>query len=198
MEIKNIGSNILLLVAKDQYELTSTFVRLQEFYESPYLNIRGQKFTLEEFMDAYAKDHNGFTYFTDWTGFNVPGHIVNEFYNTQSLFSKKELNLWRLINSSVDITNTKYYIIGVVEGDIAAIIHEVAHALYYLNPSYNKEIRVLAEGYEKKNPNKVKKMLKQGYDMLFIIDEIQAYNVEEYKSYRKIFNKYLKECGVTI
>lgn len=199
MKIKNLGNNLLLLIAKDQYELCSSFVRLQEFYESPYPNIRGQHFTLDEFMDTYAKDHNGFSYFTDWCGFNIPGCIVNQF---RDLFKDdlrpKEKNLLDLILKEHTMTNGWYYVIGVIKGDYAAINHEVAHALYYLNPLYNKEISILAEEYKKENPNKVKKLLKQGYDKDFITDELQAYNIEKLKPYKKIFNKYLKECGVKI
>ena len=81
MKCKEIYPNLFLFTFPNQYELASTFIRLQEFYESPYKEIKGQYFTLEKYMDRYAKDQedNKFTYFEDWNGFNVPGNIVLKF-----------------------------------------------------------------------------------------------------------------------
>ena len=76
--------HIHLLSFDTQHDLTSTFLRFQEHYESP--RFKGEVFTLDEFQDWYIKNSpNGietgkFTYHTDWNGFNIPSHILKPFY----------------------------------------------------------------------------------------------------------------------
>ncbi len=96
MKVKPIYPNLYLYTFPNQYELASTFIRLQEFYESPYKEIKGKYFTSENFMDLYAKDQkdNKFTYFDDWNGFNIPGDIVLKFAQLfQNDLTKKEKKL---------------------------------------------------------------------------------------------------------
>jgi hypothetical protein len=76
---------IHLLTFDNQIDLTSTFLRFQEHYESPFF--KGKYFTLDEFKEWYIKTSpNGkksgkFTYYTDWGGFNIPSYILKPFYN---------------------------------------------------------------------------------------------------------------------
>src|SRR5437667_5675479 len=125
MKVVNTFPGIYHFQAKDQYELTSTFIRLQEFYESPYKEIRGQYFELDTFFDIYAKKMGNMTYFTDWNGFNVPGHIIDDFcclFLSYDNFRQKEKRFYRL---SCDNTTKSYYIIGTWrKGDID---HELCH-----------------------------------------------------------------------
>jgi hypothetical protein len=73
-----VAEGIYLLRFKTQYELTSTFLRVQEHYESPQFH--GRIFTLEQYMDWYVADNGAFTYFQDWSGFNVPSTAFQPFY----------------------------------------------------------------------------------------------------------------------
>jgi hypothetical protein len=200
MNIKNIGNNILLVSINNQYELCSTFIRLQEFYESPYDEIKGNFFTLEQFMDVYAREMGNFTYFTDWTGFNVPGNIVNNFYhmhkNMRIPVRTKEKELQKLILSENTMTDDRYYVIGCINDDYRAIKHEVAHALFYLDSGYFQEISILAEEHKLNNPGRAKALLRRGYDISVINDEIQAYCIDEQDNFKNIFEKYLKICKV--
>lgn len=149
-------------------------MRLQEFYESPFRNIRNKKFNLEDFMDEYSGCKGPFTYMDDWVGFNVPGHIVRKFIDTNQPFLKKEGQLISLlipILSEVD----KFYLIGTFNNP-AAQNHEVAHALYYLNKEYRLEMDKEIEKLSKT----VKKivsgwLIKQGYCKSVVPDETQAY-----------------------
>lgn len=73
-----IAKDIYLLRFKTQYELAATFLRVQEHYESP--RFHGRIFSLEQFMDWYAKRYGNFTYYEDWAGFNVPSTALQPFY----------------------------------------------------------------------------------------------------------------------
>ena len=48
------SQNIILAIFDTQYDLCSTLVRIQEFYESDSDKFRGKLFTLDEYMDYYA------------------------------------------------------------------------------------------------------------------------------------------------
>jgi len=74
----NIRENIFLLDFETQEELTSTFLRFQEFYESP--EFQGKIFTLQEYKAWYTKLKGKFSYYTDWGGFNIPSRILESFY----------------------------------------------------------------------------------------------------------------------
>lgn len=175
MKVKSIYPNLYLYTFPNQYELASTFIRLQEFYESPCKQIRGKYFTLQKYMDLYAKNHNNkFTYFVDWNGFNVPGNIVMDFqYMFLNNLTEKEEKLFSKITYS---NGGEFYIIGVVNKGKNIIKHEVAHGLYYLNKDYKREMnklintmpyemRLMAEKY----------LIKIGYCGAVLKDELQAY-----------------------
>ena len=175
MKVKEIYPNLFLYIFPNQYELASTFIRLQEFYESPYKQIRGKYFTLEKFMDLYAKDQkkNKFTYFEDWNGFNVPGNIVMHFqYMFLNNITEKEEKLF----SKITYLNGEFYIIGVDNKGKNTIEHEVAHGLYYLNKDYNKQMSKLMKEMPKPLRSMAEKyLLKIGYCKAVLKDELQAY-----------------------
>ena len=77
MKVNLIGDNIFHFSYENRYKLTSSFIRMQEYYESPYNDIRNKYFTLDYYMDVYAKENYGvFSYFEDWNGFNIPGNSI--------------------------------------------------------------------------------------------------------------------------
>ena len=86
-EVKQIIPQIFAVSIKDDYQRTMLFCRYQEFYESPYEEIRGQFFTWEKFMMIYKNrwSKDLFTYPEDWSGFNIPSNIVD---NAMSVFDK--------------------------------------------------------------------------------------------------------------
>jgi hypothetical protein len=57
---RKIAKGVYLLRFKTQYELAATFIRVQEHYESS--RFYGRIFSLEQFMDWYAKRYGNFTY----------------------------------------------------------------------------------------------------------------------------------------
>ncbi len=48
--VKEIRPQIFAVVIKDSYQRTMLFCRYQEFYESPYKEIRNKFFSWEKFM----------------------------------------------------------------------------------------------------------------------------------------------------
>jgi hypothetical protein len=168
---------IYCVVARNTQELAKIFVRLQEFYESPFKGIRGNYFTLKQFKAIYSKDKDGvFTYYDDWAGFNVPGHIVVEFFNLFTDLSPRERMLKKMLAEPL-ASGEIFYVMGVPRRQSRSIVeHETAHALFYTNPSYKKAM--LSYGHKlspKVRAQVFKKLKSMGYSGTVKFDELQAY-----------------------
>ena len=102
----------------------------------------------------------------------------------------------------------KFYVIGTVVGDDRTLDHEIAHALYHINPEYRKEMIQANSNISIEIRihiwNKLKKL---GYDNSVLGDELQAFlgttsikhlhwffgktiTLERVKNHRKIFARY--------
>ena len=186
-EIREILPKIFVLTFDRKYELCMTFVRIQEFYESPVF--RNRYFDLETFIDYWsAKFGNGsFTYPSVWNGFNLPGKIIEKWVSVVSEhrdLRQREAILLKDIEQECEERGydlSDIYVIGVhkeqSEERIADVInHEVAHALYTLYPKYkrscNKLLRGLPDIIATKAQGKLKVM---GYGKNVFRDEMQAY-----------------------
>jgi len=73
------GENIHVLLFKNKYDMGMSFVRIQEFYESPKFS--NKIFDLEDFIDWYTLKYSemrGFSYPFDWGGYNLPGKVIDK------------------------------------------------------------------------------------------------------------------------
>jgi hypothetical protein len=166
-----IAKGIYLLQFKTQYELAATFLRVQEHYESPQFH--GRIFTLERFMDWYAARYGNFTYYQDWAGFNVPSTAFQPFYDGKfDPLAGKEKRLLRLFSN----LREPFYVIGIYDGGAtSSLTHELAHALFFIDPTYRQAVRNAMDRY---NTSALEKRLaKAGYAKHVIPDETQAYLV---------------------
>jgi hypothetical protein len=168
MTKKKVADGIFLVRFESQYALASTFLRIQEHYESS--RFRDRVFTLEQFMDWYAAEYGAFSYYQDWSGFNVPSTAFTPFY--QGRFDpllRKEQRLLRLFERE----RAPFYVIGIsAEMDLK---HELAHALYFTRPAYRDEVRRAIRDYD---TSRLRKWLASiGYHRSVVADEVHAYLV---------------------
>lgn len=170
-----IRKNLIFIEADTQYEICSMFMRPQEFYESPFPDIKGRFFSVEHYMDTYVESKGRFSYFEDWIGFNIPSNVLEEFYQKFYFdLTRKEAFLFGMIKNLG--FKEKYYVIGACkEKDIKRTIsHECAHAYYYLDLEYQIRVNELIGGFKHTEIFR-KELLKRGYDEEHLDDEIQAY-----------------------
>jgi len=178
MRVTSFKSGIVLVEEDTQYKIASMFMRLQEFYESPIEGIKDSYFTVEQYMDAYAELNGNFTYTKDWVGFNIPGHKVVDFFNVFSPnLTMKEAKLYSRLRLSIENLQrygTLFYVLGVYrQKDIE---HESAHALWYLDPLYRKDMKENISKISYANYSLLSEsLIKMGYDHEMVEDEIQAY-----------------------
>jgi hypothetical protein len=169
---RKVGTGIYLLRFKTQYELTATFLRVQEYYESP--RFHGRIFTLEQYMDWYAAENGNFTYYQDWAGFNVPSTAFQPFFDGKfDPLSEKEKRLLGLFKN----LRQKFYVIGVYDsGARHSLTHELAHALYFTDAAYREAVQKEMRAYN--TSALARQIAKAGYAKHVIPDETQAYLVQ--------------------
>jgi len=202
-------SNIYLVIAPSQYILAATFMRFQEYHESP--EFKGRIFTVEEYMDWYAKTYGNFTYFEDWHGFNIPAHAFDPFLSQKfSPLTKKELILIdKLHEASFDLLNG--YVIGLTDRDVyrgSTLEHEYVHGLLATDEHFRNEMSAVIARYHWAPIGKI--LEEMGYDKSVWLDEAIAYFVtgltkefkpvaDEYREMRFMLGRTFKHvCGYSI
>ncbi len=181
--IELVTHDILHVRFKTQRKLTSTFLRFQEYYESP--TFQNKVFSLSEFKKWYTKNSplgkttGKFTYYTDWFGFNVPSYVFTPFF--EGKFNPLTINEKKLLQALQSRKGEKFYVIGTFGSAPDTLEHEIAHGLFYTNPIYKKKVLAIIDSI----PLAAKKPLiayfkrSEGYHDSVIIDEIHAYLLSE-------------------
>jgi len=172
---------IHLFIADTQYEVTSSFLRAAEFIESPLPGIKGNYFSLEKFMDAYAKRYGNFTYTSDWSGFNIPGDKLWKFLN---IFEYDLLVKERFLLDFRQEPDTNFHIIATYNDVVDDVVeHEFAHAFWYIDKEgYQEHMWKLMLEFGGADSSTLElwqylhdKIKNMGYHNSVIDDEIQAY-----------------------
>lgn len=160
---------IFLVSFPDQHTACSTMMRFQEHYESP--RFRGKIFDREEFEDWYATDRGKFTYYADWSGFNIPSRVLKPFKKGAfDPLTRKEKAFLRLVGSRAKGAS---YVIGCIRGDAETLAHECVHGLFAIFPKYRKDVVAAIA----RHPAVLlrKKLGRMGYHPDVFDDEINAY-----------------------
>lgn len=178
-KVKEVAPKIYAVIIEDNYDRAMTFLRGQEYYESPNPKFRGKTFEIWDYMKWYSLNNKkGFTYALDWSGFNIPLIKLIKCYD-EGRFTWTPYDdvmgeiVWNIYEKDFDSTG---YIIGTGNIKDNTFKHEVCHGLWYTNEEYRKTANDLVKGLPKKHYNIFKKnLLKMGYTNQVVNDEIQAY-----------------------
>jgi hypothetical protein len=175
-----------LLNFDDSYTLAMIFLRYQEYYESDNPRFYRKNFTIASYIDWYVKhisDKKIFDYHKRWAGFNLPTWFID---NVISKGIPDPNHYDALMNGIVqtiksDANNDDCYIIGISgKKKSKTYIHEMAHALYYLNKNYQNTVKeiycCLPDDYKNTIKNNI---INIGYAESSVIDEAQAFSIED-------------------
>jgi hypothetical protein len=168
IKVRPLMKNVYQLIFPNQREMALTMLRPQEYYENP--KFRGKVFTNTEFKRWYSKRMGSFTYAEDWDGFNIPGWIIKMLrHGTMNPLTAREQRLLSVIPNGGE----EFYIIAANTNDNDTLMHEVSHAMFYLNKTYKS--RVLTE-LRRHNTTEIATMLRKlSYCDEVIEDETVAY-----------------------
>lgn len=180
--MKKLG--VHLVESKTKLGLASTFMRFQEFYESPVF--RGKVFTVDEFAAWYAKKHGSFSYYQDWAGFNIPSWVLQPFIDGKfNPLTEKEASFVDYFNR----INGDFYVIGITKEDpewFDTLKHELVHGAYFYDEDYRKDVLSFISDLR---PESAKMGLeKMGYGKNVIDDETNAYLLTEPQTLRDRIN----------
>lgn len=163
----------------DRWELAMTFVRIEEYYESPNPLFQGKIFSLEAYMDWYVQEYSKtkkpygvFTYASDWSAFNVPGKAVRAVCDTFIGHSKKELWLFNELLKQGAFQEEQFYLIGNERGAKAYFEHEYRHALFALDREYHNAMIEIIACFP---IAELRSWILERYSATVLLDEIQAY-----------------------
>lgn len=166
---------IYLVESKTRLDLAGTFMRFQEFYESPVF--RGKVFSVDEFAAWYAKEHGNFSYYQDWAGFNIPSWVLRPFIAGDfNPLTDKESSFIEFFND----VRGDFYVIGITKEDpewFDTLKHELVHGAFFYNPEYRQDVLSCILDLK---PEPAKNSLeKMGYGKNVIDDETNAYLLTE-------------------
>lgn len=180
--MSEVVPGVFLFEVTGNNELAYTFLRVQEFYESANPEIQGHKFTFEEYMDWYSSQSKTgtFSYGEDWKGFNVPSDAVYQCYQVNDERNEYDQFFLSLVSKVEEEIQSKeiekFYMIGVREGDVRTLDHEIAHGMFTVSPEYKQEMLSLVGELPKDVKSYLCVYLKElGYAESVHYDEIQAY-----------------------
>ena len=203
--LSEIHKDIFHLKFDDQLELNSHFLRFQEYYESP--KFRDVPFELIDYIKWYAADNGGdFTYFTDWSGFNVPAYKIKECYDVIPDKNSQDEFMYLIAKKISKASKSgRAYLIGTTtDSKESTVRHEIAHGLFHVDKNYMNEmmstlgcINHLKIFLDLRNW-----VISMGYAENVIEDEMQAYlatglsdkgpevHATIIKPFKDIFSKY--------
>lgn len=173
----------------NQIDLTLSFLRPQEYYESP--EYREKLFELEEYIAWYCNESGkpkAFDYVTETAGHNLPGCWYRRWLAamkfTKTKLSPREERIQAEIRQYFGNHDEDFYIIATtadipnLEGYLA---HEIRHAMFYLIPSYKDGILEVLKDHPVKRFRK--KLIKDRYNEAVIDDEVHAYALTGFDPY---------------
>jgi len=163
--------NSFCISADSNRELARSFLRFQEYYESPNDQFRGQVFTIGQYRYWYEKKYGYFSYETDWTGFNIHSYVLDPF--KQGLFDPLTIEEKNLLGLFTNAPQDKFYIIGA--NDTQTLNHELNHALYAHRQDYANDINKIFDANLEHIKYALEYLLNKGYCRYLLYDELQSY-----------------------
>ena len=183
-----ISDSIYAVEIKDVQSRAFVFMRFQEYYESHSDYFRNTDFEIEDYMKWYQNDFKKsdiFTYGKDWSGYNIPSNILEKCISGVKHPNNYDKIMFSIVDTIRKQHQGKFYLIGTGILDKSTIDHELAHAMFYLNPDYKKEMLSLIQQIPKEYYDRMSDELKSfGYTEGVIDDEIQAYISTEFNTSR--------------
>ena len=212
IELYNIADSIYAVKVGDVKIRCYLFLRYQEYYEGSSKSIRGNRFSIDQFIRWYSEEYKNkemCTYAYYWCGFNIPSWSIEECLSKivdENEYDRLMSNIFSSCISDNDGKN--FYLLGIDSLDSDILNHEMAHGMYYTDSDYKIAMDEITESIPADSYAALKKIiLDMGYGDNVVDDEIQAYmstgliesmssipNLDEFLSvYRDTFNHFLSK-----
>ena len=170
---KKIFDGLYHLRFDDPARMALTMMRFQESYESP--EFRGRVFSREEFEQWYAARKGSFTYAQDWgDGFNMPSSALVPFY--EGKFDSLTADESSFLRYFETVKDEPFYLIATATSSANGTLdHEIAHALYFLNPDYKGAVDTILSRIDTPSVKRFLATVYGDYHEAVLDDEAHAY-----------------------
>lgn len=203
LKIEKPFKGLIQVIFPTQYDITSTFMRIAEFYEGQNDALRGHHFSYDDVLDDYVNKFGKMTYFEDWNGFNIPGHIFDQAYKTFAPDHRaKELILFNAVDEAlyprhITTSEDRYYVIATHPGYDCSN-HEIAHALFHLDDDYRQMVLMFINAIDPKNRKPlISWLINEGYALHVIDDEINSYIMDALAGYAR-WEEFMKDPALVL
>ncbi|MCR4335530.1 MAG: hypothetical protein NUV57_03260 [archaeon] len=179
LKVTEICKDIILVQSPSYKKLRQTWMRFEEAYENPVLNIKklGKKFTKDDVLKWWKTTGEGKKHPYYFTGFNIPSYILGYFYDGMfDPLDQLEKNLLKTLKPFYE-TRKKFYIIGTFKTPKPDVIqHEIAHGFYYNSVKYRTDAKKIMAKLSRKVKTKIDNYLHKetGYGGHVLVDERHA------------------------
>ena len=176
LQIKTLCPEVIYLNFDEQDHLVDHFTRFSEWYESSNRKFYRKDFTKAEAIIDYKKSR-GLNYEEVSQAFNLPFNAIEEAGKVLSNLSAEELFILDIIKHQRAVNPRAQYLIAAYgEGTDNERAHEVAHALYYIDPYYRAQMDQLIDELPLPIRDAMMSYLKtENYNEAVYKDEAQAY-----------------------
>lgn len=201
-KLREVVDKVWVVEFDSYYNLGMTFLRYQEYYESPNPKFFRNPFMINEYKEWYSGGDE-FTYHMDWLGFNIPSKFILECQSNIPDHNEWDKIMSDIVTKVIDTSGDTFYLLGIKEGDNDVLDHEVAHGLFFTDKAYQIEMTSLYNDLPDRVRNKVHSYLRNsgGYSEEVFMDETQAYmstglphsllSVEKYsKPFEEVFKRF--------
>lgn len=181
IKFKMIGANIVHMIMPDRNQLASAVIRFQEYYESPFPEIKGQIFTLGYIKSLGSRSNRGINTYcgnelieSDWSGYNFPGSVLDPFI--KGLFDPLTPEEAVIVDTLRYRTDNFYVIATYGDTDPGDTLeHEIRHAMFGVSNGYKREVQKELIKYKKELINLKRCLSSWGYADEVLDDECHAY-----------------------
>lgn len=202
MKFNSISPQIIHMTMEYRDDLAGAMIRFQEYYESPFPDIKGKIFTLGQIKAKGSRNNpgvntycGGVTFGADWSGYNVPDYAFDPFI--KGLFdplTDAEKDIVEVVRYRTD----KFYFIATYGDDDPgeSLEHEIRHAMYYIDAGYRAEVISTLNEF---NLVALKLCLKSwGYAEEVLNDECHAYMGSDYHWFFGNKDEDVKKFGIKV
>ena len=197
-----IGSNIVHIIMPDRNSLAAAVIRFQEFYESPFPEIKGQIFTLGYIKSLGSRSNRGINTYcgndmveSDWSGYNFPGKVLDPFI--KGLFDPLTMEEATIVDTLRYRTDEFYVIATYGDTDPGDTLeHEIRHAMFGVSEPYRKAVLKELGNYKKELVSLRKCLASWGYADDVLDDECHAYMSCDHDYFFENFTDDIKKYGL--
>jgi len=209
VSVYQITENVFCAAFGDFFDLAMTFMRANEFTESPDPKIRGNPLKLIELIKLYSMESGGsFNYAAEMGAFALEkSQIRKTIRGGLADTSEHDFRMLALFGYCSAMCSGDWVLIGIpLEKDsIGFFAHELAHAFYAQNKSYRSMCDTLVSEMSTESRQYLfDSLASHGYASDVLMDEAQAYlstgvfdNIrapkEECKPFEDLFDSILSE-----